>query len=175
MLADRHHPADTPTDADPSTVADGPLERADDVAHALVRTLRTLRAVRHSIPRPHPAVDPLSYPVLVALTAGPLRVSDLAGALQEELSTVSRQASTLVQHGLVDKVPDPLDGRASLLSLTGQGRSLLARVRRQRALLFADLLHDWSDDEVAAFTHSLDRLTQAIVEVAPRPASEVSR
>lgn len=151
------------------------LARADTVAHTLVRTLKSLHAARQSMPRAHPAVDPLSYPVLFALQDGPVRVSDVAAAVHQDLSITSRQASTLTQHGLVDKVPDPADGRAALLSLSAEGRDLLERMQRERAELFAHLLTDWSEEEVAVFAHGLDRLTRALTERPLPPTAQMSR
>ncbi len=135
---------------------------ADRLATALIRNLKTMQAVRQSMPRPHPAVDPLSYPVLFTLCGGPSRVGDLAADLHSDISTVSRQASSLAAHGLVDKGADPDDGRAQLLRLSPAGQELLDRVRVERARMFAELLHDWDDDDVARFTTYLDRLSDAL-------------
>lgn len=137
-------------------------DSADRLATALIHNLKTLRAVRQIVPRAHPAVDPLSYPVLFTLCHGPSRVGDLANALHSDISTVSRQASTLTEHGLIDKGADPQDRRAQLLSLSAQGHDLLARLRVERAAMFAELLHDWDDDDVVRFTTYLDRLSDAL-------------
>lgn len=151
-------------------------DSADRLATALIRNLKTLQAVRQSVPRPHPAVDPLSYPVLFTLCHGPSRVGDLADALHSDISTVSRQASTLSEHGLIDKDADPDDRRAQLLSLSPQGQELLARVRLERAAMFAELLHDWDDDDVARFTTYLDRLSDALRDrhLSPNTVKEPS-
>lgn len=143
---------DQPADTDP----------ADELAAALIRTLKTLQAVRHTMPRHHPAVDPLSYPVLFALCGGPSRVGDLAGALHSDISTVSRQASSLSAHGLIDKGPDPDDGRAQLLSLSPEGSDLLERARRARARMFAELLREWDGEDVTRFTTYLDLLSDTL-------------
>lgn len=137
-------------------------DSADRLATALIRNLKTVQAVRQTVPRPHPAVDPLSYPVLFSLWHGPSRVGDLASALHSDISTVSRQASTLSAHGLIDKGVDPDDRRAQLLSLSPQGHELLERAQAERARIFAELLHDWDDDDVACFTTYLDRLSDTL-------------
>lgn len=134
-------------------------EHADGLATSLIHAIKTLQALRHTMPRHHPAVDPLSYPVLFRLLAGPMRVGDLASVLYTDISTVSRQASALQTHGLLDKVADPDDGRAQLLSLSAEGHALLRRVRVERARMFTELLEDWEEGDIARFTTYLDRLT----------------
>ena len=88
-------------------------------------------AARHTAPRVHDGVDVTAYPVLfVIASAGSVRVSDIAGSLHSDVSTVSRQVSALAGHGLVAKEADPSDGRAQVASLTEEGRYVLARSSR---------------------------------------------
>lgn len=120
-----------------------------------MHTIKVLRAAAHTFPRLHEAVDPLSHPLLFALVPGPMRVSDLASTVNNDLSTVSRQVSTLQDYGLITKVSDPEDGRAQLLSLSDQGRSLVEAARVARAEVFDDLLRDWDASDIASFTQYL--------------------
>jgi len=63
-----------------------------------------------------------------------LRLSDLAEVLHTDLSTVSRQVQAAERAGLVERRPDPSDGRASRVYLTAGGRAALERLRAvQRA------------------------------------------
>ena len=72
------------------------------------------------------SVDRAGYWLLVRLSSqAPVRLSELADTVELDLSTVSRQMRDLVAIGLVVKVPDPDDGRASLLSLSERGRAVL--------------------------------------------------
>lgn len=120
-----------------------------------MHTIKVLRAAAHTFPRLHEAVDPLSHPLLFALVAGPMRVSDLASTINNDLSTVSRQVSTLQDYGLITKVSDPQDGRAQLLTLSEQGRTLVAEARAARAEVFDDLLREWDPADVESFTDYL--------------------
>src|SRR5918993_1164591 len=87
----------------------------------LVRVVKLLHHVRQQAPRQHPQVDPMAYPLLFNLQAGPMRVSALAEAIHSDVSTVSRQVSTLVDLGFVTRGPDPDDRRAQALALTEAG------------------------------------------------------
>ena len=99
-------------------------DTATHLSHELVRLMKLFQSLRQHAPRLHPGVDTASYPILFNLQDGPRRVSDLAGCVHSDVSTVSRQVSGLVTHALVEKVPDPQDGRAQVLSLTPSGRDL---------------------------------------------------
>jgi DNA-binding transcriptional ArsR family regulator len=113
---------------------------SDRLATEMVRTVKVLRAAAATLPRLHEAVDPLSHPVLFALAPGPMRVSDLAAAVHNDLSTVSRQASMLVHHGLVTKINDPAD----------------------RAEVFSQLVQDWDDADIRRFTDYLDAFADSV-------------
>ena len=91
----------------------------------LVRTMKLLSTMKHHTPRAHPEVDPIAYPILFNLWCQPVRVSELAEKVYADVSTVSRQVTHLVGLGLIERVPDPEDGRAHSLSLTEAGATLL--------------------------------------------------
>ena len=123
----------------------------------LVRVTKLLHVARTVAPRQHPQVDPMAYPLLFNLKRGPLRVSALAELVHVDVSTVSRQVSTLVDLGLVARGPDPDDGRAQALSLTDEGEALLLAIRDGRDRWLQALLADWSDDDVRRFSSFLAR------------------
>jgi len=129
---------------------------------ALVRTMRLLQAHKQHAPRVHPDVDPMSFPLLFRLSCQPHRVSDLADRLYADVSTVSRQVTHLAGLGLIERVPDPEDGRAHLLSLTDAGATLLVDLRRSRDAWLASLLEGWSDTDVADFAAYLQRFADAV-------------
>jgi DNA-binding MarR family transcriptional regulator len=121
----------------------------------LIRVVKLLHHVRQQAPRRHPQVDPMAYPLLFNLKAAPLRVSALAEVVHSDVSTVSRQVSTLVDLGFVTRGPDPDDGRAQALTLTDEGRDLLNAIRDDRDRWLQGLLAGWDDAEVLAFTQHL--------------------
>lgn len=121
----------------------------------LVRVVKLLHTVRQQAPRQHPQVDPMAYPLLFNLKAGPLRVSALADAVHSDVSTVSRQVSTLVDLGFITRGPDPVDGRAQALSLTDDGDALLVAIRQDRDRWLQGLLADWPDDDITSFSAHL--------------------
>jgi DNA-binding MarR family transcriptional regulator len=128
----------------------------------LMRTLKILQSVRSALPPADDGVDPAAYPLLFALLATPRRVSELAEVMYVDVSTVSRQVSSLVELGLVERLADPDDRRASLLSITAAGRAVIARLREHRDAWLTGVLRDWSEDDIADFTAHLARFADDV-------------
>lgn len=119
------------------------------------------------------AIDKAGYWLLVRLsTESPVRLSELAETVELDLSTVSRQMRDLVAMGLVDKVPDPDDGRASLLSLSDRGRAVLGAVSEARRQALAEVIDEWTDEERIALTSGLLRLEAGLHRVRERQGHE---
>jgi DNA-binding MarR family transcriptional regulator len=132
-------------------------ETTQALSHTLVRVMKIMSAMKHQAPRQHPAVDPSHYPVLFCLSGNPQRVSAVADTIHSDVSTVSRQVTHLVHHGLLEKIGDPVDGRAQLLSLSPTGRKVIDELVQGRGQWFGQLLASWSDEDVRAFDAYLTR------------------
>jgi DNA-binding MarR family transcriptional regulator len=94
-------------------------------------------------------------------TDGPMRAASLAEALRSDPSTVSRQVSVLAKDGLLERRPDPDDGRASLLALTPKAEALLAEHDQIRLERFAEMLDGWTEADLQHFATMLTRFTDA--------------
>ncbi|WP_306584442.1 MarR family winged helix-turn-helix transcriptional regulator, partial [Streptomyces clavuligerus] len=99
-----------------------------------------LRAALHGIlpllrggRRIHPDLTPSRLTALAELHTAerPLRISELAARTGIALSTASRMVDLLAASGWIDRHPDPADQRASLISLSEEGDTLLRTVRRE--------------------------------------------
>ena len=141
------------------------LDTATRLNSDLVRVMKLFHSMRQRAPRLHPGVEPAAYPILFNLIDEPRRVSLLADCVLSDVSTVSRQVTTLVSHGLVDKVADAHDGRAWMVSLSTEGKELVQRLKVERAQWFQQTLEDWEPAEVKAFGDFLERFA-ASVEVS---------
>ena len=119
------------------------LDTATRLNIELVRVMKLFHSMRQQAPKVHPGVEPASYPVLFNLIAGPQRVTLLAEHVYSDVSTVSRQVTTLVSHGLLDKVTDPHDGRVCMVSLSAEGAELVEHLKASRGEWFRQLLQDW--------------------------------
>jgi DNA-binding MarR family transcriptional regulator len=137
------------------------LRTADEIGSQLVRLVRLVERVQARYQAEHSdAVDRATYLLLVHLVKdGPRRAGALAEAVHSDPSTVSRQVAHLVQLGLVERVADPADGRATLLVATDEGRRVFDENRQLRNRSLATMMSDWSDDDRQAFARLLTRFT----------------
>lgn len=103
--------------------------------------------------------DQSTFAILATLVVdGPQRTSALAEALHTEISTISRQTSVLVQHGLIQRLADPKDGRACVLAPTADGRHVFDGARRARNLWLAKTMQSWRVRDVEQLSALLERL-----------------
>jgi DNA-binding MarR family transcriptional regulator len=71
---------------------------------------------------------------------GPLSPSELAERERIKRPTATRIVRHLAEAGLVERVKDPEDGRASILTVTREGRTLLRRLRERKTAYLAKRL-----------------------------------
>ncbi|MGW2510001.1 MarR family winged helix-turn-helix transcriptional regulator [Streptomyces scopuliridis] len=103
--------------------------------------------------------------LLLALdkSEGGSRVGDLAGRLMVEPSHVTRQIARLQAQRLVERTPDPLDGRARRVAITAEGAALLARLHRANLASLQRALHDVEERDIATTVDVLQRLVDGYV------------
>ena len=89
---------------------------------------------------------------------GPLRQGALAELVHADPSTVSRHVAALVERGLVRRVADESDGRASRLVVTEDGHAALDALRRERESHLEQVTADWSGADLADLTTLFGRL-----------------
>lgn len=138
----------------------------------LVRHLFRLGAVRRELSVvAHREITSHGFGALVAIRKrGTARVSDVAAELQVDLSVASRQIATLVEAGLVERRPDPADGRASVLQATNDGGDALSRAFKGMTATLDDALADWAPDEIRALASGIERLTESVQAAEARRA-----
>jgi DNA-binding MarR family transcriptional regulator len=111
-------------------------EEALHVVIAMHRLLRRLRRAGDT-----GAVHPTQLIVLALLAQyGPLRIGELAGRVPCSQPTATTVVAGLQAAGLVDRRPDPTDGRASEVIVTEAGRRTLRSLAASEAEALATLL-----------------------------------
>lgn len=142
---------------------------AAELVHNIFDLQRALRGVTAAAMK-YSELGPAHTGVLFFIgEGGPMRASALAGRLGIGPSALSRQLADLEQFGFVVRTPDPLDGRACLLSLSGEGRTYLAETYEHRAEALREILSDWTESEAAAASSSVRHLTAALRSAASHP------
>lgn len=132
------------------------------LADAMMRGGAVVRSMRRRQTAVVPGLEQGHLRVLDVLADGPLRVGELATALQLELPTVSRRVTRLVELGLVAKVAGQTDRRVQVTGLTDEGHRAIERMREQRRQVVDEILQDWSEAELAELARLLEKLADGV-------------
>ncbi|MEU4620031.1 MarR family transcriptional regulator [Actinoplanes sp. NPDC023801] len=108
---------------------------------------------------------------LVDAPEGRLRMTDLADGVVYSRSGLTYQAGLLDKRGLITRSPSPDDERSVMVTITGAGRALVARVLpghvdRVQELLFAPM----TGTDLGALSTVLQRVRDHMRAVPPRSA-----
>jgi DNA-binding MarR family transcriptional regulator len=145
------------------------LTRIDTALTRIGRVANSRRAVQARAERSGVRLHPATLSTLATVYRhGPLRLTDIADAVELEPSRISKEVARLTAAGLVEARPDPTDRRASLLRTTASGRTAFERYRRAADDILAAALVDWSDTDLAHAAEVLDRLARSVTR-PPRP------
>jgi DNA-binding MarR family transcriptional regulator len=109
------------------------------------------------------AVDPGTFWLLKTIShRGPLRITELATASHLDTSTVSRHIAQLERNGLVERTPDPADGRAQLVGISTGGQQQLDEAFQRRRDVLESTLADWDAADIADFERLLVKFVSGI-------------
>jgi DNA-binding MarR family transcriptional regulator len=132
----------------------------------LVRLARLgvlIEAFQHDVLQPF-GLSPTDYGVLASLRrAGPpyaLNPSQLYSLLRRSSGGMTKILKRLEQAGLVERTPDPEDGRGSRVMLTARGRSLQDRVFRAFVRATRGLLAPLSPEHLEGVDAGLKELLE---------------
>ena len=101
------------------------------------------------------------YDVLytVSKTRGGMRLSELNRAVLLSQPALSRLVDRLAERGLLERRPDPADGRGVLVHLTDEGRRLQRRVGGRHAIAVDTAVGSaLTDEELTTLQNLCDRL-----------------
>ncbi|MEU4195850.1 MarR family transcriptional regulator [Kribbella sp. NPDC026611] len=100
---------------------------------------------------------------------GPASASELAAAERVRPQSMAAILRALRDADLIERHPDPTDGRRQVVSLTTSGRRLLQGDRKVRQEWLTQALHDHcTEPERQTILKALTLLTQAIEAATPR-------
>ncbi|MCO5999070.1 MarR family winged helix-turn-helix transcriptional regulator [Actinoallomurus rhizosphaericola] len=109
-----------------------------------------------------PSIQRLSFTTLSVLHTlarrSPLRLGELTATEQVTQSAITQMVTRLENDGLVERRPDPRDGRAVLIHLTPAGAEVVAARRADRVARLAPILERLSAEERSAIAAALPAL-----------------
>jgi DNA-binding MarR family transcriptional regulator len=131
----------------------------DEIAEALPQ--RSAELSRLFLTHTSLCVSRTEVGVLRNLRASPQRITELAAQEHVTQPAITLLVNRLTERGWVERVSDPTDGRAVLVSLTPAGEEAFERLRAEyRALLHEEMasLDDEEVETLAAAVVVLDKL-----------------
>ena len=97
---------------------------------------------------------------------GSARISDLADIDHCSQPTMTTQVRRLEAAGLVARTPDPQDARAVRIAITAQGRTVLARVRADRAAVIDPYIATLPAEDRRVLNAAVGALTHLVEDLS---------
>ncbi|MEX2108593.1 MAG: MarR family transcriptional regulator [Solirubrobacterales bacterium] len=143
---------------------DTPLtDSASRLRLAVVRTARRLR--QEAAGAGGTELTPTAASALATVERhGPLTPSELAEIERVKRPTATRTLRVLLEAGLVDRTPDPADGRSALVSINAAGRERLRRLRGRKNAYLARRMRDLPEDDLQALERAAEILEGILEE-----------
>jgi DNA-binding MarR family transcriptional regulator len=140
---------------------DTPL--TDSAAGLRLAIVRTARRLRQEAAGEATGLTPTSTAALATIERhGPLTPSELAELERVKRPTVTRTLACLDREGLIERTPDPDDGRSALISVNGAGRDRLRRLRGRKNAYLARRMRELPAEDVAALERAAAILEQLL-------------
>jgi DNA-binding MarR family transcriptional regulator len=119
-----------------------PAELASRLRVSVWRAARRMR-VESSV-----GISPTLHAALHSIEVhGPITPGQLAQHENVRKPTMTRTIASLLNEGLIERTPDPLDGRVSWLKVTPAGAKLLQRARQRQTEFLAARVKKLSDED----------------------------
>jgi DNA-binding MarR family transcriptional regulator len=137
----------------------------DEIAEALPQ--RSAELSRLFLTRTSVCVSRTEVGVLRKLRASPRRITELAADERVTQPAITLLVNRLSERGWVERISDPSDGRAVLVSLTAAGDAAFEQLRAEyRALLHEEMasLDDAEVESLASAVEILDKLISRLKE-----------
>jgi DNA-binding MarR family transcriptional regulator len=151
---------------------DTPL--TDSAARLRMAIVRTSRRLRQEAAGAVGELTPTSAAALATVERhGPLTPSELAEIERVKRPTATRTLRVLGEAGLVQRAPDPEDGRSALVSITAAGRERLRRLRGRKNAYLARRMRDLPAGDVETLERAASIL-EGILEEPRTPGRERS-
>jgi len=121
------------------------------------------RLILENANRVSPGMLPGAYKTLTTIArCEQVTASTLAERMLMDKGQVSRSVRELEDLGLVERSPDPRDGRSALLRLTDVGTERLAAARLPQEGMLLQTLQDWSLADIGNLSRLLHALASGV-------------
>jgi len=159
-------------------MADSPRSLDPEELGAYLSLIEVSSLLRHTVEQQLREVGDLSYVQFQLLAtlgdspSGSRRMTDLADGVVYSRSGLTYQAQTLEQRGLVTRAPSVDDERGTTVTITEEGRGILARVFPGHIAVLDDLLlAPLTRGDVESLADVLGRVRDHMRAAPPRSAA----
>ncbi len=136
----------------------------DSAAKLRMAIVRTSRRLRQEAASETAGLTPTSVAALATIDRhGPLTPSEVARIERVKRPTVTRTLGCLEREGLIERTPDPADGRSVLVAVNAVGRERLRRLRGRKNAYLARRMRDLPAADVETLERAaeiLDRMRE---------------
>jgi DNA-binding MarR family transcriptional regulator len=141
----------------------------DELGVELARHARLLHVVRSRMAtKAPPGLDVAAMGLLMMLVrCGPRRQGELAETALLDPSTASRYVTQLARAGLLERRPDPDDGRAVQLVASTVGEQLAGELAAHRQEVVREMLSGWTDADLGTLLTLVRRLNDSLEHLRP--------
>jgi DNA-binding MarR family transcriptional regulator len=147
----------------------------DSAAQLRMAIVRTARRLRQEAATEAGGLTPTSTATLASIDRfGPLTPSELADIERVKRPTMTRTLGCLEREGLIERTPDPADGRSALIAVNAAGRERLRRLRSRKNAYLARRMRDLAPEEVETLGRAaeiLDRMREGEPRSGREPGS----
>ncbi len=138
---------------------EGQTDISAKLAELLTRASWRLRINERKALAPHGLTFAQARALRTLVDAGPIRIGDLAAALEIVPRSATSRVDDLEEAGLVSRSADPDDRRSVIIAVTSQGQELVNRLRAERRVGAENLFAPLSAEDKAELLRILSTLT----------------
>jgi DNA-binding MarR family transcriptional regulator len=145
------------------------ISLTDLAARLRMGIVRTARRLRQEAAAEASGLMPTSTAALATIERhGPLTPSELARLELVKRPTITRTLGCLDREGLIERTPDPTDGRSALVSVNATGRERLRRLRGRKNAYLARRMRDLPAEDL----RTLERAAEILEGMLEEPRSK---
>src|ERR1700719_1783592 len=140
----------------------------EEIAEGLPQRAKTLSKIFLS--RSSVSVSRTEVGVLRNLRSRPRRITELAAEERVTQPAITLLVNRLAERGWVERISDPSDGRAVLVSLTSEGEEAFDRLKAEYHALLHEEIASLDDHEVETLADAVGILDRLIERLRSREA-----
>jgi len=135
---------------------------------SLAQTSRAYNSVANKIASTYGLSQATAWPaIMIGRMGNHVRPGELAETVGLDPSSLVRIIDQLVSAGVVERLEDPQDRRAKILSLTKEGKKIIAQVEKALISFRGELLNGVSISDIQACVRVLGALRSTVKNYEP--------